>query len=110
MNILEKWLCLKRPDRPLDKYKQFKIDFCCPNSGPWSCLHVVYRLRPIENMNEEIWLALPREDAIWNFMAHHHNMDATFMLPFPSSSFYIQELYYQPTKQKIKMHVFNSLT
>ena len=25
MNILEKWLCLKRPDRPLDKYKQFKI-------------------------------------------------------------------------------------
>ena len=36
MNILEKWLCLKRPDRPLDKYKQFKIDFCCPNSGPWS--------------------------------------------------------------------------
>lgn len=28
MNILEKWLCLKRPDRPLDKYKQFKVELC----------------------------------------------------------------------------------
>ena len=110
MNILENLLRLKRTSNQLDKYHQFKIDFCCPNSGPWSCLHVIYRLRPIENMDEEIWIAFPREDRLWNYMTHHHNTGSAFKLPYSSSDFYTMELYYRPVKKDIKLYVFNSLS
>lgn len=109
MNILENILRLKQARRQLDMYNQYKIDFCCPNSGPWDCLHAVYRLRPIEKMDEEIWIALPREDRLWNYMAQHQNLGTSLELPFPSSQFYLREIYYRPAKKEIKLYVLNSL-
>lgn len=85
MNILKKIFLSKIT--LMDKYNQFTIDFVCPNSSPWKSLHCIYRLRPLEDSSEELWVALPSEDCIWNFMCFHSNNKLPFEFPFSSTEF-----------------------
>ena len=108
MNIFKK-LFTKKISNPLEVYYKFKIDFCCPNSGPWNCLHAIYRLRPIENLKEEVWIAFPRQNNLWNYMSQCHNMGLIFELPFPPTHFRVKEFYYKPAKKDIRLYVLDTL-
>lgn len=97
----------------LDGYQQYRIDFVCPNSGEWKTLHCIYRLRPIVNREVkkdiEIWIALPNEEEIWNFMTFHSNNKSDFELPFEPSEFVKKHIFYRPANKEIDLYVYYSL-
>ena len=109
MKFLNRLFTKKESVSPMDRYDTFKIDYVCPNSGPWDVLHCIYRLRPCDNPSVEIWIALPREDSIWNFMAQKSNYSLPFELPFKSSEFRKEQMYYKPIKKEIPLYIHYSL-
>lgn len=109
MSFLSKLFGKHKSGSDLSEFNRYEIDFCCPNSGPWKSLHCIYRLRPVDRYESEIWIAVPRTDEIWNFMTFHHNNHFAFDFPFDVSQFHEESMDYSPVKKRIKLYVFNSL-
>ena len=112
-NILKRLFTKGKRYSSLDEHCQYRIDCVCPNSGEWKTLHCIYRLRPVVNhkVNNdiEVWIALPNETNIWNFMVYHGNNNFDFELPFDSNMFVKKHIFYKAINKTIDLYVYYEL-